>query len=381
MRLALLSLACLAALAAVPSDARAESAREKFDRLVNEPGNQDAFLYADGKVVGPTGQATPNVSTQEGFSESFGVLIHLQHAPRGGLAQTDALTRFGSSSADTHALDNGDGASAESSGAFRDFWTFTGGTGTGTLVVRGFSSAELGGDQINQSAQEATLSSTGSFGSLGASFAMTFAGGDAAVDVDTQCGPSFNSRCEINTGPGRGTAMWSLNLPFDYGGSASFVSRLATSMVTDTVGPDIFGLQHSSSGITAIELPEGATLRAASNQVVFSDGVWVYSDRHLPPPIPEPSAWALMAAGLAAVTGACCWRRSRPQAKSDVPSPRTETGESPRPTHFARPLRPSAGDPQHPARSRPRTEARLAELAAWGRPPSASSSCERKTNS
>ena len=52
--------------------------------------------------------------------------------------------------------------------------------------------------------------------------------------------------------------MWSLTLPFECGGSAPFVSRLATSRVTDTAGPGNFGLMHSGSGISAIELPEGA---------------------------------------------------------------------------------------------------------------------------
>ena len=46
MRLPVLALVCLATLGPLP--AGAETAREKFDRLANEPGNQDAFVYADG---------------------------------------------------------------------------------------------------------------------------------------------------------------------------------------------------------------------------------------------------------------------------------------------------------------------------------------------
>ena len=295
MRLPVLALVCLGTLGPLP--AGAETAREKFDRLANEPGNQDAFVYADGKVAGP-GLFMP-VSTDERFGS--GGVIFLQHAPRGGIAETFGVSQFGNAEANTHTV--GSGASAEFSGAFRDFWTFGGGTGTGTIVVRGFSSGGLGGDQINRSAQEATLSSTGSFGSQEASFSVTFSGGDDAVDADTRCGAAFNSSCEVQASGGRGGVMWSLTLPFEYGASASFVSRLETSMATDLAGPNISGLMEWSSKVTSIELPEGATLRAASNHVVFEDGVWVYSDTAVPPAIPEPSTWVLMLAGLAVVAG------------------------------------------------------------------------------
>lgn len=59
----------------------------------------------------------------------------------------------------------------------------------------------------------------------------------------------------------------------------------------------------SSSRISSIELPAGATLRAASNRVVFDDGVWVYSDTPVPPPVPEPATWGLMLAGLVGLFG------------------------------------------------------------------------------
>lgn len=297
MRPTHLALVWLTALCAVSAGARAETAHEKFDRLVDEPGNRDAFLYADGRVAGPQGL---EAETQEGFSDG-GTSIFLQHAPRGGIAEARGFSLFGNTTSDSQTVSGG--ASAEFSGAFRDFWTFSGGTGTGTLVVRGFSSGNLGGDQINRSAQEATLTSTGSFGSQDASFALTFTGGDDRIDVDSRCGAGFGSSCEVHASGGLAQAMWSVTLPFEYGGSASFVSRLATSMATDVAGPSIFGLMHADSSITSIELPAGATLRAASNRVVFENGVWVYTDTPVPPPVPEPATWGLMLAGLVGLIG------------------------------------------------------------------------------
>ena len=67
------------------------------------------------------------------------------------------------------------------------------------------------------------------------------------------------------------------------------------------------------------ELPAGAILRAASHRVLFADGAWIYSDRALPPPIPEPSAWSLMLTGLAAVAAAGCRRRRRAPDRSAAP--------------------------------------------------------------
>jgi len=317
MRLTLLFLAYVAAFGGLPHSAHAESARETFDRLVNEPGNQEAFSYIDAELVDPIGHAgVPDMVTDEIFGEGA---LNIQISPRGRAMSSFDQLRFGAVSMNNHVVNNIIGASAKSSGAFRDFWTFGGGTGTGTLIVRGFASSTLEGEGVDRFESEATLTTSGSFGHREASFSASFVGGEDAVDVTTQCGAAFSSSCEVHSGPGDGAMLWSLTLPFEYGGSASFVSRTSASIDLVPVGSP-FAQMESSSDVFTIELPEGATLRAASNRVLLSDGAWVYSDRPVTQPVPEASTWALMVTGLAAVAAACRRREARFTAGGWVPA-------------------------------------------------------------
>ena len=166
---------------------------------------------------------------------------------------------------------------------------------------------------------------SGSFGHREASFSARFVGGEDAVDVTTQCGAAYSSSCEVHSGPGDGAMLWSLTLPFEYGGSASFVSRTSASIDLVPVESS-FAPMESSSDVFTIELPEGPTLRAASNRVRFSDGAWVYSDRPVTQPVPEASTWALMVTGLAAVAAACRRREARLTPGGRVPADGSRQG-------------------------------------------------------
>ena len=305
MRLPLLALACFAAFSIAPAGARAETAQERFERLVNEPGNTDALAYVDGSISGPV------LAGGVPFSEHDDVFgtgsVFLQRATRGGISETMARTSLGRFDMHHQALRSEAAATADASGGFRDVWTFGGGTGTGTLEVRGFIDASVGGEGLSRINTHGTLSTTGSFGRGDASFAASFVGPEGRIVADTRCGAAFNSSCQTGVAQGTAQLLWSLSIPFEYGGRASFVQRLFTG--TESVNPKPLGLLDVQAFITGIVLPEGATLTAASHRVVFSDGAWVYADRPVTPPVPEPATWGLMLAGLAVLLGA------RPRAR------------------------------------------------------------------
>jgi hypothetical protein len=71
MRPILLFLGCVAAFGGLPHGAHAESARERFDRLVNEPGNEEAFSYIDAELVDLIGHAgVPDIVTDRSLARA-----------------------------------------------------------------------------------------------------------------------------------------------------------------------------------------------------------------------------------------------------------------------------------------------------------------------
>lgn len=295
MRLTHLALACIATLGSLSAGVRAETAEQMFERLANDPSNTDALAYVEGSILGPDRvDGVPFSDTDEVFGTGS---VSLRRAVGSGFSETIGEISFGRIDISSHAMGGEVTASTDTRGAFRDVWTIGGRTGTGTLVVRGVIDGTTAGN-FGVIQTNATLATIGSSG-LDAAAGVSLVGLNGNFGLAFDCREEFNSSCEGSVAPGTAQALWSLTVSFQYGDSLSFAQRMVTGTGSNSAEPPSQVGVHTE--VNGIVLPAGATLTAASNQVVFEDGVWVYSDSPVPPPIPEPATWGLMLAGLAAL--------------------------------------------------------------------------------